>query len=80
MPVFYFHFQNSVTNLDHQGVELPDVTAARSEAILDIAEMLRDDAMDTLWSGLPLRLWVTEGAGGTGKTLVELSVAAQTAE
>ena len=30
--------------------------------------------MDTLWEGQPLRLWVTEGPGGTGKTLFALRV------
>lgn len=74
MPRHYFHFQSSSTNLDHDGVDLPDIDAARAEAVETIATILREDAVDTLCSGHSLRLWVTEGPGGTGKTLFALRV------
>ena len=39
-----------------------------------LATILREDAVDTLCSGHPLRLWVTEGPGGAGKTLFTFRV------
>jgi len=74
LPRHYFHFQNSSTSLDHDGIDLPDIAAAWVEAVEIIATILREDSMDTLWEGQPLRLWVTEGPGGTGKTLFALRV------
>jgi hypothetical protein len=77
VPLRYFHFQNGHTSLDHDGVNLPDLAAARAEAVETIATILHEDSVDTLWNGQPLRLWVTEGPGGTGKTLFALRVTSE---
>jgi len=74
MPRRYFHFQNGGTTLDSEGVDLPDMATTRTEAARTIAEMLREDEIDTLWHGHPLRLWVTEGPNGAGKTVLALRV------
>ncbi len=70
----YFHFQNGVLTLDRNGVDLPDMTAVRTEAVETIASALREDAMEMLWNGDPLRLWVTDEPNGAGKTLLALRV------
>ena len=74
MPLAYFHFQNGVIHLDQEGIDLPNLNAVQSEAIATIAAILSEDKVDGLWSGQPLRLWVTDGPDGTGKTLVELEL------
>lgn len=74
MPRYYFHFQNGITVLDHDGVDVVDMDAARAEAVETIATILREDCKDTLWSGQPLRLWATDGPGRPGKKLFGLQV------
>jgi hypothetical protein len=74
MPRCYFHLQNGVTTLDCDGVDLPDMAAVQTEAAETVASALREDAMDMLWNGEPLRLWVTDEPRGAGKTLVALRV------
>ncbi len=74
MPRCYFHFQNGVTTLDRDGSDLPDMNAVRTEAVETIASALREDAMDMLWRGQPLRLWVTDQPGGAGTTLFALRI------
>ncbi len=71
MPHRYFHLQNGVTTLDHDGVDLP-AAELRIEAVRTIGCILREDTLDSLWEGKPLRLWVTDGPNGTGKTLLAL--------
>ncbi len=77
MPRCYFHFQNGVTTLDHDGVDVPDMTATRTEAIETFTAVVREDSMDTLRKGQPLRLWVTDEPGGKGKTLFALRLVAE---
>lgn len=74
MPLRYFHPKNGVTTLDHAGVEVPDINAARVEAVRTVATILHEDPMDSLWNGHPLKLWVTEGPGDTGETLLSLRI------
>jgi hypothetical protein len=74
MPRHYFHLQNGVTTLDREGVDVPDMAATRAEAVKTIGTMLCEDPMDTFWDGKPLRVWVTEGPDGTGKTLFALQI------
>ena len=42
MSLFFFHVRNGSTTLDRDGVEFPDVEAARREAIVACGELLRD--------------------------------------
>ena len=64
MPLRYVHFQNGVTTLDSYGVDAPDMETIRAEAALTVAAVLREDNLETLWAGAPLRLWVTADPEG----------------
>jgi hypothetical protein len=74
MPHCYFHFQNGVTTLDDVGFDTPDISAAKTEAIRNVAIMLHEDPMHGLCNGESVRVWVTDGPGGTGATLFSLRV------
>jgi len=43
MPRFYFHIHNSVEIRDPEGVELPSLIAARSEAVIAARALMADD-------------------------------------
>jgi len=43
MPRFYFHVHNSVEIRDPEGVELPSLTDARSEAVRAARALMADD-------------------------------------
>jgi hypothetical protein len=64
MPLYFFHFRGGgEVAIDPEGQELPDLAAAREEAIGG----LRDRAADRLRSGEPVdssdRMEITNGAG-----------------
>jgi hypothetical protein len=60
MPRYYFHVEDDRREIDQIGVELPDLQAARQEAVRAASEILRDGGGQALWSGKPWRMWVTE--------------------
>jgi Domain of unknown function (DUF6894) len=72
MPRYYFHVEDDRTSIDHVGVELSDLTAARHEAVRAAGDMLRDGSAKNLWSGKPWRMWVTQSLAPGGKTLFSL--------
>ena len=74
--MFFFHFENGTTNLDPTGVDLPDMKAARVEAIATVAGILRDGNVGHLWTGKPWRLWATDQPNGAGKTLLSVHITA----
>jgi Domain of unknown function (DUF6894) len=76
MPRFYFHVDDDVTSLDEQGTVLPDIEAARQEAITAAGEMLRSGSGKVVWGGKPWRMWVTHEPSGTGKPLLTLRFSA----
>jgi hypothetical protein len=41
---------------------------------------LREDNLETLWAGSPLRLWVTADPDGQGKPILALQITATVAE
>lgn len=43
MPRYFFHICNGIEDIDEQGHELPDVEAARLEAVRYGGGLLRDD-------------------------------------
>lgn len=55
MSLFFFHVRNGGTTLDGDGVEFPDVGAARREAIVACGELLCDVPAG-VWDGHSLRL------------------------
>jgi len=77
MSLRYFHLKNGTTALDHDGIDVLDLTAVRVEALATMAEILRDGDVGPLWDGEPLRLWVTDQPDGLGQTLFTLHVTAQ---
>ncbi len=70
MAHHYVHLKNGVTTLDYDGIDVPDMAALRAEVLRTAAEILDEDNVDHLWRGTPLRLWVTDGPGGSGQTLL----------
>jgi len=72
MPRYYFHVADDRTTTDAEGLELPDLEAARKEAIRAASDALRDGPGPYLWSGKPWRMWVTDRRLPAGKTLFTL--------
>src|SRR6266404_4322423 len=72
MPRFYFHIDDDRTHIDHVGVELLDLKAARDEAVSAAGEILRNGAAKNLWSGKPWRMWVTQSPFANEKPLFVL--------
>ena len=46
VPRFYFHLHNDVDALDDEGVELPDLTAARAHAVRQARVTFAETAKD----------------------------------
>ena len=76
MPRYYFHVEDDRTQIDQTGVELPDLKAARDEAVGAAGEILRDGAAEGLWSGKPWRMWVTQSPFANEKPLFVLRFSA----
>jgi ABC-type taurine transport system substrate-binding protein len=76
MPRYYFHIEDHRTYIDHVGVELPDLEAARDEAVGAAGQILRDGAAKNLWSGKPWRMWVTQSPFAKEKPLFVLRFSA----
>ncbi len=74
--MFYFNLDNGKIDLDQLGIDLPDMAAARAEAVSTLADRLRDSNVTTLLGGKPWRLWVTSQPGGKGITLFDLQITA----
>ena len=72
MSRYYFNLKDGRTSLDEEGVELATLQEARNMAIRNSGEVLRDGAGQSLWSGEPWSLWVTDAPNGGGKTLFTL--------
>jgi hypothetical protein len=72
MPRYYFHVEDSHTEIDEVGVELPNLEAARNEAVVAAGEILRDGAAKSLWTGKPWRMWVTQSPSPSEKALFSL--------
>ena len=71
MPRFYFHLTDGKRRfLDHDGVELPDLAAARSRAIMDIRDLRR-----LLSDGQHCDMWRFEIADATGRQVLTVPFA-----
>lgn len=79
MPLAYFHFENGRIYLDRDGVDLPNLKTIQAEATATVAAMLHEDGdtAEGVWSGRPLRLWVTDAPDGGGKTLFTLRITSE---
>lgn len=58
MPHYFFHTADGTHDIDREGVELADDTAARAEAIRFAGAVMRDDPQE-LWDGMDFRVEVT---------------------
>jgi hypothetical protein len=76
MARFYFHIDDDRTHIDRVGVELPDLKAARDEAVSAAGQILRNGAAKNLWSGKPWRMWVTQSPFANEKPLFVLRFSA----
>ena len=67
MPRYFFNIMNDVKTQDYDGVELPDLEAARGEAQKDIVEILEThfDSLDNNWTK-----WSIEICDGDGVLLL----------
>jgi hypothetical protein len=72
MPRYYFHVEDLRTYIDEIGVELPNLPAARNEAVSAAGELLRDGSAETLWTGKPWQMWVTQSPAPSEKALLSL--------
>ena len=72
MPRYYFHVEDAHTEIDEVGVELPNLEAARNEAVRTAGEILRDGAAKNLWGGKPWRMWVTQSPSPSETELFSL--------
>ncbi len=61
MPRFFFNVTDGIDIVDHEGVELADLPAARLQAVHYSGELLKDHP-DTLWVGHEWRIDVTDAA------------------
>lgn len=62
MPHYFFHVEDGQSFPDAEGCQLPDLDAARIEAVRLLGGMLRDEA-ETFWQGHDWRMSVTDADG-----------------
>jgi Domain of unknown function (DUF6894) len=74
MPAYFFHIDSTEEELDDQGTELLGIPEVREQAIGMIAGMLHNGEGASMWVGTPMKLWVTDGPHGTGKTFFTVTV------
>jgi hypothetical protein len=68
LPRFHFNVDDGRNCPDQDGVELPDLAAARIVAAQRISDLLRADP-DPFWDGCGLRMEITDA---NGKSLVSM--------
>jgi hypothetical protein len=73
MPLYYFHINDGETILDDHGTELPDLAAARLEALRTSRE-LAFSGHPHFWGGERWRIWVTDKPNATGSTLLAVEI------
>jgi Domain of unknown function (DUF6894) len=78
MPRYYFHLKDGQVLHDDHGLELPDIAAAKNEALRASGDLIRGGPRATadLWNGTPWRMWVTDKPNG-GKTIFTLRFSAE---
>lgn len=76
MSRYYFNVNDGANLLDDHGAELPDLAAARGEAVRLAGEVLKEGSIGELWNGTPWRMTVTDGPNETGKVLFVLHFSA----
>lgn len=69
MPIYHFNVHDGVECPDRVGSELPDLAAARAEAVRRISDILNQSA-DSFWSGTPWNINVSDAKGLTLFTIM----------
>jgi hypothetical protein len=77
MALHYFHYSNGHTTLDPAGTDHPDLVSVRNEAVRALRELLNLGPTDTLWTGEPWKVWVTDRPNASGATVLTLEVSAK---
>jgi hypothetical protein len=77
MALHYFHMSNGHTTLDQIGTDHPDHASVRNEAVRTFRELLNLGPTESLWTGDPWKIWVTDGPNASGKTVVTLELFGQ---
>jgi len=77
MPRYYFNVEDGQCLLDDTGLDLPDIAAARNEAVRTSGNLLKGGPSATMWDGTPWRLWVTDKPNGEGQTFFTLRFSAE---
>ena len=80
MQRYYFNFKNGASSLDADGLEFADMEAAKDEAVKASADLLKGVRADSLWSGEPWVLWVSDQPNGSGNILFTLKISATEGE
>ena len=64
LPRFFFNVSDGADLLDDEGIVLPNVAAARSQAMITAGELLRERGR-RFWTGVDWRMTVRDEAGAT---------------
>ena len=73
MPRFFFHRTDGGFDPDLEGTELPDLTAARLEALRFAAATVKDHP-EQVWAGSPFRVEVSDETGMLLSTVIILEI------
>ncbi|OAF10764.1 hypothetical protein AYJ54_10505 [Bradyrhizobium centrolobii] len=77
MPRYFFHIHDGGSVLDDVGLELPDISAARTAAIELSGEILKSDLMGPFFDHLSWQVQVSDSPdlGGRSLFVLQFSVA-----
>ena len=78
MPRFFFHRTDGGFDPDLEGTELPDLTAARLEALRFAAATVQDHP-EQVWAGSTFRVEVSDETGMLMSTVIILEIDAPAA-
>lgn len=78
MPRYFFHRTDGDFDPDREGTELPDLNAARLEAIHYAAATVKDHPIE-VWSPTPFRVEVSDDTGMLLSTVIILEIEAPAA-
>jgi hypothetical protein len=76
MPKFFFNVINGKSIPDEEGTDLPDLAAAREEALEVIAKIMHDQILDIEQKGRELSVIIRDDAGDQEKVSLSLRVEA----
>jgi hypothetical protein len=80
MVRFHFHILNGLADDDVHGTELPDVDAAKHQAVRMMGEILREAHPRDIWGLKAWKLLVNDrGSSDSGRTYFSLEIAARDA-